>query len=373
MNSPSQDKIFFLPGLNGIRAIGILGVIASHTIHALNKFGLDNTIIGITEDGRPRGIDFSHYAVTMFFVLSGFLITSLLTKEKEQYGMMSVRNFYIRRILRIWPLYYSYFVLVLLTIHIFHLNYNSNMIPFYIFLAANIPFFLSEAIPLLGHYWTLGVEEQFYLLFPSIARLNTNKLLRYTILLIVLFMLLKLIAWYLSANTHYKLPYRYLLLCRFQAMMAGVIAAIIFLQNHPIISLLSKRWLYLMSWLCVGLSMINQFHISSFIDHEIMIMATIIIIFEQIQSKPKCINLENRIMDFLGKISYSIYVTHILVIFLISKLAVYLIPYGLVNYYTVFTTVPIACIFVAYLSYNYFEMPFLNLKRKFEKISGNRP
>jgi peptidoglycan/LPS O-acetylase OafA/YrhL len=361
---------FFLPGLNGIRGIGILGVIVSHTVLALNKFGLDNTILGTTADGHARGLDFSHYAVTMFFVLSGFLITTLLIKEKQLTGKMSVKNFYIRRILRIWPLYYSYMIIALVVLYITGQEYNTAMVPFYIFLMANIPFILGDYIPLLGHYWTLGVEEQFYLLFPSIARLDNKKLLRWVVILLLLYLLLKFIAWYMNYTGSYEFPYRFFLLSRFQGMMIGVIAALLYEQKHSIISLISNRWFYAAAWFCVVLSMFNLFHIASFIDHEIIILATVIIIFEQIQNNPKIFNLENPLLDLLGKISYGIYVTHLFVIFLLAALAKHLMPYGLVNYYTVFIAVLFCCILSAYLSYQYFEKPFLKMKKRFEKVSG---
>lgn len=370
MNSGASNNTFFLPGLNGIRGIGILGVIISHTTLALNKFGLDNTILGQTPDGHARGLDFSHYAVTQFFVLSGFLITTLLLKEKQLAGTMSVRNFYMRRILRIWPLYYTYFILALLTLYYYDVSYNHAMIPFYIFLMANIPFLLGDYIPLLGHYWTLGVEEQFYLLFPAIARLDNRKLLRWTIALLIMFMLIKAICWLINYYYAYDFPYRFMLLSRFQGMMLGVIAAIMFEYKHPWIAWLSKRWLYALAWFCVGLSMINHFHIASFIDHEIMILATLLIIFEQIQDKPKVINLENKVLDLLGRISYGIYVTHLMVIFFLGKLAAVLSDYNVVNYVSVYAVVTSACIGLAYLSYEYFEKPFLKMKKRFERVSG---
>ncbi len=370
MYNSNKHTAFYLPGLNGIRGIGIVGVIVSHTVLALNKFGLDNTILGITENGKARGLDFSHYAVTMFFVLSGFLITTLLIKEKQLTGTMSVRNFYFRRILRIWPLYYTYLILAVIVLYLDQQVYNTNMLPFYIFLLANIPFVLGDYIPLLGHYWTLGVEEQFYILFPSIARLDNRKMLRWVIILLCIFMLLKLLSWYLNHIGLYEFPYRFFLLSRFQGMMLGVVAALLYEQKHNIISILSNRWLYAASWFCVALSMLNKFHVASLIDHEIMIIATVIIIFEQIQDKPKIINLENPVLDLLGRISYGIYVTHLMVIYFLAIIAQYLFPYGIVNYFTVFITVTLSCVLVAYLSYKYFERPFLHMKKRFEKVSG---
>ncbi len=361
---------FFLPGLNGIRAIAVLGVVLSHTILGLNKFGLDNTILGTTEMGRPRGIDIAQFGVTMFFALSGFLITTLLLKEKKLSGTVSIKNFYARRILRIWPLYYTYLIVAIVAASFFNISYNISMLPLYIFLMANIPFILSESIPLISHYWSLGVEEQFYLFFPAFTRYSTRRLLKGTLIALIVFMSLKSMSWFLMYKWSYDILYRFFLFSRFQTMMIGVIAAILFEQGHRIVAYLSHRWVYAVAWICILSSVFNRFHIISFLDHEILSVATVIIIYEQIQEKPRLINLENKVLDLIGRISYGIYVTHILVIFLLGRVALLLIPYGVVNYVTVILSVVAISILVAYLSYAYFEKPFLRLKKRFERISG---
>jgi peptidoglycan/LPS O-acetylase OafA/YrhL len=89
-----KNKIY-LPGLNGIRAIAALSVILAHSekflasVSSKNYFG-----------------NFGGYGVTIFFTLSGFLITYLMLKEIEKEIFIDIKKFYIRRILRIWPLYF---------------------------------------------------------------------------------------------------------------------------------------------------------------------------------------------------------------------------------------------------------------------------
>lgn len=87
-----------MSGLNGIRAIAAISVLISHMNESLSFFGLSNL----------QGLDLAGFGVTMFFALSGYLITYLLLLEKRDYARINVGQFYIRRILRIWPLYYFF-------------------------------------------------------------------------------------------------------------------------------------------------------------------------------------------------------------------------------------------------------------------------
>src|SRR5688572_17546909 len=102
----TESNRIHLPGLNGIRAIAALAVIFSHIGLSLHQFGLKSL----------PDIDLAGYGVTIFFALSGFLITYHLLIEKQRFERVNIRQFYIRRILRIWPLYYLYIALVIITL-----------------------------------------------------------------------------------------------------------------------------------------------------------------------------------------------------------------------------------------------------------------
>src|SRR6478735_4462608 len=102
----SVEGKIHLKGLNGIRAIAALAVVFSH-------LGLSQLDFGIP---TKNSIDLAGYGVSIFFSLSGFLITYLLLIEKERFGDIQIRQFYVRRILRIWPLYYFYLLITLLTL-----------------------------------------------------------------------------------------------------------------------------------------------------------------------------------------------------------------------------------------------------------------
>ena len=88
-----KDQLY-LPGLNGIRAIAAMAVIITHINNRLEYYGIPNAPL----------LDLASYGVTIFFTLSGFLITFLLLKELEKTNTIDVKKFYMRRVLRIWPL-----------------------------------------------------------------------------------------------------------------------------------------------------------------------------------------------------------------------------------------------------------------------------
>ncbi|MBK8300789.1 MAG: acyltransferase [Chitinophagaceae bacterium] len=164
-----KSKVIYFPGLNGLRAIAAIAVVISHITLGLEEFDLDPHIFGTFPDGQPMGLSLAGYGVTIFFVLSGFLITYLLQVEKESQAI-NIKKFYFRRILRIWPLYYLYFFLSVSVAIIYGLGISKTSVVLYTFYAANIPFILGTALPFLSHYWSLGVEEQFYLFWPWVLK-----------------------------------------------------------------------------------------------------------------------------------------------------------------------------------------------------------
>lgn len=110
-----KDRISYFPGLNGLRAIAALVVIVWHADIFIVSFSLAD--FGLKQSGLAG------YAVNLFFVLSGFLITYLLMVEKEKTGTIDVKKFYMRRVLRIWPLYY---VSILISFNVFQCNKSAR-------------------------------------------------------------------------------------------------------------------------------------------------------------------------------------------------------------------------------------------------------
>ena len=303
--------------------------------------------------------------VTLFFVISGFLITYLLLNEQEQSQTVSIPKFYMRRILRIWPIYYLYLFIAVFATNTWH---DPN-IWYYCFFTANIPFILSVGIWPIVHYWSLGVEEQFYLFWPWLVKLTKGKTRRLLILAVILCIVWLACKWGLYLTYGANKAYRFFAVTRFDCMMIGAIGAILyFMKNKLFTNILMNRTLGLV---CFLILLFSQPWISLFpapVRPQLIAVLSIVCIASQLDNP--IINLENRVCDFVGKISYGIYVIHPLLIFGLSALyrGTGLQPPATVSIILIYSIITATTIFVAWLSYKFFESPFLRMKNKFAII-----
>src|SRR5258706_2897697 len=250
------------------------------------------------------------------------------------------------------------------------MRFNSRSIPFYIFLAANIPAILANSLPLLGHYWSLGVEEQFFLFFPHIAKYPNKRLLKMVVVLIVAFFFLKVAFWALQRRYGIEIPYKAISVTPFHALLIGSAGAILYHFQNTKFLLITTHWLaQIISWGCIFLIAINKFHVNPLIETEIVSVISSVLIMGQITKKNKIINLENKACDFIGKISYGIYIIHPILIFylarLLGPLANKTLSYLLLYFTTIATT-----ILVAFLSYEFYEKRFLRLKSSYTTVKS---
>lgn len=167
----------YFPNLNGLRFVAAAAVIVHHTEQIKWRFGVAN----IWTTSAPIAL-IGKLGVVLFFVLSGFLITYLLLEEEERSGRIAVGKFYMRRALRIWPLYYvvvlsALFVLPYCTwfqrpdigIEVIHQNLPLKS-ALYITFFANVVLANVGLVPYASHTWSIGTEEQFYLIWPLLMK-----------------------------------------------------------------------------------------------------------------------------------------------------------------------------------------------------------
>ncbi len=354
-----SEGVYYLKGINGLRAIASISVVLFHINHSLKLFGLTNL----------PSLDLAGFGVTIFFSISGFLITILLLKEKDK-QTIGIANFYVRRILRIWPLYFLVLMLSVLTAYLFDLGFSVTGLLFYILVSANIPFIFDTTLPLLGHYWSLGVEEQFYLFWPLIISKSKN-ILKTVCLFTVTFYFFRLLFRLIEIHYGISIPYLIIHVTRFDCISIGAIGAILVHQNKTnITKFVFNQITQIISWSVIVLIAFNRFHIASVLDQEIVATITAILIINFSFNPKTLINLESRFFNFLGKISFGIYVMHQLVIFYFAKtISVFQIT-GWVKYIIIYFGVLTITVFLAYLSYELFEKRFLNLKSKFTSIES---
>lgn len=159
----------YIKSLDGVRAIAIILVMSFH--YEITHFGW--------------------FGVQLFFVLSGFLITGILRKEKQTNASLSFKfkKFWVRRSLRIFPLYFGYLLVISLTYIFFHFpSYYAQYAPYLFTYTFNYTRSLPQwqGNPLFTHLWSLCIEEQFYLFFPLIIFLCPPKFIKYLMLIVII-------------------------------------------------------------------------------------------------------------------------------------------------------------------------------------------
>ncbi len=299
MERRSIDKLY-LPGLNGIRAIAALSVLFGHMWAPFGDWGIGKS---------PFSIPWPDGPVTTFFVISGFLITYLLMNEIGKTNDVSIGKFYMRRILRIWPLYYGYMALALIAVAAFKGEINSAAW-FYTFFSGNISHALGIGIIPLYHFWSLGVEEQYYMWYPWMVKYNKKHILYAVCGLCALWLIVKLGLYVFIGK---GIAYRIFAVTQFDCMMLGAAGAIMYYRRTEWFRrLCGNQLVAIVAWILFFTSGLWVKYIPSPVANEVIALVSLFVIMAGLLSKPI---LENKIMNYLGKISYGIYVIHPLLLY----------------------------------------------------------
>lgn len=347
-----------IPSLNGLRAFSIILVILSHLL-IVESFPREIKIL-------LKPFANGEIGVRIFFVISGFLITWLLLKEKEKTGKINLRKFYLRRLLRIFPVFYFYVLVVWLTGKIL----GNEVEPEILFVSAVYlqNFSLAGSHWLLAHSWSLAVEEQFYLIWPWISK-KTNKLLPIAVIALVFLIgaFARVVAYkYPSLSNFLLLPF----LQHADFLFSGCMLAFMRFNNNKRLDGLIKRISSLV--VVVGLFLVfvlGHYEGDPYLDRFFLpISGTYMSIYfmfligwttsdhHNINLIVRLLNL--KIVDKIGILSYSLYVWQ----------QFFLVPsYNTYSSYW-WTKFPqnlfLLCIAV-FISYNLIEKPFLTLKKRF--------
>jgi peptidoglycan/LPS O-acetylase OafA/YrhL len=163
------NKRFYLPELDGLRFFAFLAVFLSHVAQFSNG----------ANEAKPAIIQIfnliGRFGVDLFFALSAYLLTVLMIREKDRFGSLDVRAFYMRRLLRIWPLYFTWIAALMLTRH-FWSDYSLGFFVPWLLFAGNFQASLIAINSLvILPLWSLSVEEQFYLIWPLLVRNLTRR------------------------------------------------------------------------------------------------------------------------------------------------------------------------------------------------------
>ena len=381
-----KTKVYF-PGLHGLRFFAALMVVFSHVELLKDYHGYPNLYasnLAVYESGR--------IGVTLFFVLSGFLISYLLLTERKVSGTISIKNFYIRRILRIWPLYYLLVFLafiVLPRIEFFTIpKYSAALpqnfpytLPLYLLLLPQVALSIFEPVPYAEPLWSIGVEEQFYLLWPALLKYFRN-FLRLTIVIAVGVISCRQLVFLLAeANrTSPRLEYwnyllSYLYFTRIECMAIGGIGAwLVFRQKKTILRIIYNRLFQILLYALTAYLLLTLRNKPLF-NYAPYAICFCLIIVNVATNKNSLLKLENRLFVFLGNISFSIYMFHEIVIKIVLEA---LVRTGRTMFNDIYANVLLhtlsmgLTILVSAVAYYGFERRFLRLKSGFAVVESGQ-
>ena len=365
-----MKKIHF-PGLNGVRFIAALLVIIDHTELFKSYLGLP------TLWGNSYSSYLGAFGVSIFFVLSGFLITYLLLEEKKE-GPIQIKHFYLRRILRIWPLYYLLVLLGFLVIPYLSYfqvpQYSSEMSDYldrfllFFGLAANVAFVYFPTVAFANILWSVAVEEQFYLFWPHVVKIK-QKLLGVMLFLLFLYLILKFYAGELDPKFE-KLVIR----TRFSSMIIGGIGAYLLFHQKACIQFLYHRLVQvalLLLFIMMGMDWID-FKSFTWVQDELISLVLCGLIINVASNSQSIIKLENSVFSYLGKLSYGLYVYHLFAVVLVLKGLPALLPIQewspWISYPVTLGLIFLLTTGISHLSYRYFESYFLRKKIRFSTV-----
>lgn len=374
--SRSNNKIYF-PNLNGIRFLAAFLVIIHHVEQIKYLFGLESKWANPTIDLiGPLG-------VILFFVLSGFLITYLLLVEEKEMKVISIKSFYIRRILRIWPLYYliiglSFFLIPQISFlnpigwsdHIYDDLFLKLVL--FVFFLPNLALVLFSPIAFASQTWSVGVEEQFYLIWPVlINKVKNKKRLLYVIIFGYLFLKLivfKFIQDFLFWNDYMGYLKTFFESFNIDCMAIGGLFAIYLFENDKKVKLLFSKYTQIIVYSILLILLLKGIKIP-YIHFEFYAVLFGIVILNLAANENTILKLENNLFHYLGTISYGLYMYHPLAIVITLKVLAML---QVVNVGLQYVFVMLLTIIFAGVSYKYFEVYFIKRKLKYSKIiSGN--
>jgi peptidoglycan/LPS O-acetylase OafA/YrhL len=369
-------KKIHYPNINSLRFLAAAVVVVHHTEQIKSLKGLPNLW------GNDSILMVGKLGVDLFFVLSGFLITSLLFVEQESPKGINVKNFIVRRILRIWPLYFFIMAVAFFLMPMFpifqlgspFINVNDNLWANIILYALFLPHVQTVIIgPILyaGQLWSIGIEEQFYLVWSSIVKkLSTKGLVTWIFAYIGFYLGLIVIFRYLVHINYqpksFKFDYDVILSLldslRFDCLLIGALFAVLNKNLSPKTILTNKAFQLFVYAVELYLAFTGGWFHSFFWEIHAVLYG--IILMNLVRGDTSLINIEYPVFNYLGKISYGIYMYHILVINIVITIF-HKYQIDAFAYPVIFILV----IALSAFSYKYIEAYFLKLKNRFSAIS----
>ncbi len=367
-----KSAVYF-PGLNGLRFFAAMAVAVSHVELMKQYHGLPNAY------DKPAVYELGRLSVTLFFVLSGFLITYLLLVEKERTGGIAVRRFYLRRVLRIWPLY---FLVVLLSFFVlprlewFQLprltaalpEHFAITFPLFVLFLPQLALSIYEPVPFAEPAWSIGVEEQFYLLWPALMRKSKNFVILAAVVIVTTvgaryfaLAMAKASRADEDALRIWNWVINYFYFTRMECMaIGGLFAWMVFAKKKRLLAFFHHWFVQLAVYALTAWFLVTD-SFKPIFNYGWYSVCFAIVILNLATNPRSLIRLEGRVFEFLGNISFSIYMLH--------EMAIQLtIAFGWTSNAMLYSVSLLLTLAVASATYLWFERPFLRLKSRYAVV-----
>ena len=359
-----KRRRFYQPELDGLRFYAFLGVFIFHAFPGDFYLKLHLPLPwlwrGVAKSGAA-GVD-------LFFALSAFLITSLLLRERQETGGISLRSFYIRRILRIWPLY---FLLIALGVVLAHTSADQNLPWYYVagyllFLGNWVQAVFGGPNSICFPLWTVSIEEQFYLVWPLAVKMLKR---RGMIIAAVITFLLATVSRVGRVLAGAKMDYiKYASMSCCDSLALGILLAL-FADRLPKLTR-TMRWVLigggLTAWILSSAWLVEQpgpIDMRMALGRLIISLAAGAILCGCLHSQSKL--LRGAWVVQLGKVSYGLYMLHATGIFIMVSL---LHPAWGWQLLAIRALGFFMTIILAFASYRWVETPFLRLKDRYAAV-----
>ena len=341
-----------IPSLDGLRAVSISMVLLAHGLgsmpHWMQRWP---RLLGFLANGN-RG-------VSVFFVISGFLITSLLLRERAKTGSVSLRNFYLRRFFRIVPPFYTYLLCLLLLGGVGFLVVHPTS---FLSAAFFVKDYVGEGEWWTGHSWSLSIEEQFYLLWPAaLVLLRPERARKVALGIVFAAPVIRVIS---HALLHHLGPAEeFMFHVRMDGLMLGCLLALY--EGAPLLEKVVARSGFLsvagIAFLALGAPYLSMrfggwYTFPFGYSVEYCVIAVVLLYVVRNPSARVAAVLNNRLVVHVGVISYSLYLWQQLFLTGLNRTWTGAVPFSF-----------LCCFAAAELSWRLVERPALRMRARLER------
>ncbi|NUM55056.1 MAG: acyltransferase [Candidatus Hydrogenedentes bacterium] len=366
---------YYRPELDWLRFVAFSLVFMMHSFPqdaaAYRALGIptwigQHIILPIVESGG--------YGVDLFFTLSAFLITELLLREKELTGRVHIRSFYVRRILRIWPLYVTFILVAMpfdvlwynipIEYHVTHLAFTGN---WYLVYHGLLP---SLCSPL----WSVCIEEQFYAVWPNLVQHAKQR--RFATILCALFAFTCVYRYvYVHSDPEPAIGVWCNTLARLDGFAVGGLLALELHRRAVRVSRTGRILLAITAfttfWLCGSAPFAGKFGPAAVWTYALAAGASALLILAFAGSLgTNTTSGIGRVFSYLGKVSYGAYVFHFAVLHAMDAAISEIWPASEWTWIPRTIVAGVVTLVISAVSYELLEKPFLRLKRRFTFVQS---